>query len=152
MLTVILVTSLRWWQSVFDANCRHQHIYTNLFRRSTRSLSKNNGSEVLFKTGIGWSGIGTFKNLQIGSHPSFKFHIKRRSFGTFFITRAFCELKYRVAQTRSLFSIWVIWITYRYLSFMKSESISAVVAKWCFQSFCFSAGTPSSPRSHMSTK
>ena len=177
-MTVILVTSLCWWQSLFDADIRHQHICTNLFLRSTRSLSKNNGSEVLFKTGMGWSGIGTFKNLQIGSHPSFTFHIRRRSFGTFFVTWAFCELKYRVHRVHPMCNTpsWGpqlpkkvlhigdigdigctrcssnLELTYRYLSFMKFESISAVVAKWCFQSFCFSAGTPSSPRSHMSTK
>ena len=59
---------------------------------SWNKLSKNSLSVVLFTTGIGSSGIGTFKNLQIGSQPSFKFQINNLSFGTFLITFALCDL------------------------------------------------------------
>ena len=37
-----------------------------------------------------WSGIGLFKNLQSGSHPSFKSHTRRFSFGTVAITWQLC--------------------------------------------------------------
>ena len=64
-----------------------------LFLISFRSLSKNEGSEVLLNTGTGWSGIGTSKNAQTGSQPSFKFHISSRSRGTFSMTLALWALK-----------------------------------------------------------
>ena len=45
--------------------------------------SMNLVSPVRLSCGIGIFGTGHFKNSQIGSHPSFTFHIRRSSFGTF---------------------------------------------------------------------
>ena len=87
---------LRWWATsmlvtnVGDKICWWQFY---LFLISFRSLSKNEGSEVLLNTGTGWSGIGTSKNAQTGSQPSFKFHISSRSRGTFSMTLALWALK-----------------------------------------------------------
>ena len=52
--------------------------------------SMNSLSPVLLSCGIDWSGIGLLRNLQSGSHPSFKFQTSRFSFGTVAITYSLC--------------------------------------------------------------
>ena len=52
--------------------------------------SINSLSPVLLSWGIGSFGIGLFKNLHSGSHPSFKFQTSKFSFGTVAMTYALC--------------------------------------------------------------
>ena len=91
----VLVASLRcWWPILYIAKS-HQH---NDFPKITITA-------YIFSS---WSGIGLFKNLQSGSHPSFKSHTKRFSFGTVAITWLLCLNQFYCVHFEPLGGFWRI--------------------------------------------
>ena len=87
----MLETSLKCWWQVWNVG---DWFFTNCKKSPTKSKSHQHNdftnitvTAYIFRS---WSGIGLFKNLQSGSHPSFKSHTKRFSFGTVAITWLLC--------------------------------------------------------------